>query len=120
MYMYIKTTEFFYLLKKQTFLDAKWKRHFSKIFHSLVTFQCSTGALETHSKKERSQIISFHLHVYSAYSRIVYGICLLCKIKIIVTFMQGAAATYFFFAFGEVDWNTLEADIKFSIYWPRT
>lgn len=27
---------------------------------------------------------------------------------------------YFFFVFGEVDWNTLDADIKFSIYWPRT
>ena len=28
--------------------------------------------------------------------------------------------TYFFFDLGEVDWKTLLAVIKFSIYWPKT
>lgn len=27
---------------------------------------------------------------------------------------------HFFLDFGDVDWNTLEADIKFSIYCPST
>ena len=27
---------------------------------------------------------------------------------------------YFFFVLGDVDWKTLEAAIKFSMYWPRT
>ena len=27
---------------------------------------------------------------------------------------------YFFFVIGDVDWKTLEAAIKFSMYWPRT
>lgn len=26
----------------------------------------------------------------------------------------------FFLVLGEVDWNTLEADIRFSMYWPNT
>ena len=28
--------------------------------------------------------------------------------------------TYFFFDLGDVDWNTLLAVIRFSMYWPRT
>jgi hypothetical protein len=28
--------------------------------------------------------------------------------------------SHFFFVLGEVDWNTLEADIRFSMYCPRT
>jgi len=28
--------------------------------------------------------------------------------------------SHFFFALGEVDWNTLEADIRFSMYCPKT
>ena len=34
--------------------------------------------------------------------------------------LQVAMGTYFFFDFGEVDWNTLLAVIKFSMYWPKT
>lgn len=32
----------------------------------------------------------------------------------------GAALAHFFLAFGDVDWNTLEADMRFSMYWPKT
>ena len=28
--------------------------------------------------------------------------------------------SHFFFVLGEVDWNTLEADIRFSMYCPKT
>lgn len=46
----------------------------------------------------------------------VCGVCL-C-ICLISTF--NFIVTYFFFDLGDVDWNTLLAVIRFSMYWPRT
>ena len=35
-------------------------------------------------------------------------------------FKKTWGTTYFFLFFGDVDWKTLEADIRFSMYWPST